>query len=124
MALCPVHEFWKTVLVLCADRSDVLSSRVIEKQQEAMALALQGYTEAVRQSRNRFARIMSFLPMLRTLNSLCTDAFAQVHVSGFALLNFAAGGGLEARGEFLRLLRVVGCHDLWLIIILLFSKIN
>nr|CAB3264434.1 VDR-a [Phallusia mammillata] len=62
-----------------ADRAEVKNTHMVEAQQEVIALALQAYTENLYKTRNRFACMMAFLPKLRTLNALCTHAFAEVH---------------------------------------------
>uniref|UniRef100_H2YD29 Uncharacterized protein n=1 Tax=Ciona savignyi TaxID=51511 RepID=H2YD29_CIOSA len=66
------------VALFSADRSDLVDHLRVGAQQEVLALALQAYSETSWKIRNRFAIIMSFLPRLRTLNSLCTNAFSQV----------------------------------------------
>nr|NP_001071847.1 nuclear receptor [Ciona intestinalis]BAE06747.1 nuclear receptor [Ciona intestinalis] len=66
------------IALFSADRADLVDQQRVENQQEALALCLQAYSESSWKVRNRFAIIMSFLPRLRTLNSLCTTAFSQV----------------------------------------------
>ena len=68
------------------DRSSIADRQKVETQQEQVAIALQAYSENMFRQRYRFPQIMSFLPRLRTLNSLCSNAFSQIQVILIALI--------------------------------------
>jgi len=66
--------------LLFLDRLDITEPAKVETQQEVIAEALNAYVDSEHKMRNRFAHIMAFLPRLRTLNVLCTQAFSKVQV--------------------------------------------
>jgi len=66
------------IAILSPDRSSIVDRHKVETQQEQVAVALQAYSENMFRQRYRFPQIMSFLPRLRTLNSLCSNAFSQI----------------------------------------------
>jgi hypothetical protein len=68
------------IAILSPDRSLIMDRHKVETQQEQVAVALQAYSENMFRQRYRFPQIMSFLPRLRTLNSLCSNAFSQTQV--------------------------------------------
>lgn len=76
---------------------------MVDIQQQEIAFALNAYTDSSYKRRNRFACIMSFLPRLRRLNSLCTQAFSQVQVN-----RVACGLVLNSSSCALRL--IINCH--------------